>query len=749
MNIYNGKALTTVGSKIKFLRTLKRLILASSFLMIIAVLMPAYISAQEEITVEDLYQKGTFRQNGVYGLVSMKDGLHYTNLNMARNAIIKYNYETGEKIESLFTAADFNNELFDWILDYQFSTDESKILISVQYEPIYRHSFKAEFFIYDIDAKTLTQLSQNGKQQLASFSPDGNKIAFVRKNNIYVKDISLENSTEKQLTLDGEWNKIINGAPDWVYEEEFSYNKAYDWSADSKKIAFLKTDESNVKMFTMTTYGELDPEHYEYKYPKAGEENSKVSLHIVDVNSGNTIEANMGDLDDKYIPRLKFTNDADLLASVKMNRLQNKYELYFINTENGNSNVVLTLTDEKYIEINDDLTFLKDNKHFVLSHEDSGYRHLYLYDMSGKEVNMITSGDWEMTSFYGIDEANKLAYFQAAKTSPLEREIYSISLDGSNLQLLTERQGTNDASFSNNFKYFINDFSDAATPPFITLNDNTGKEIRELETNKSLMKKINETYKFSKKEFFTFTTEGGIELNGWMLKPAKFKKGKKHPVFMTVYGGPGSQTVTNSWDRDMGWWQLLAQQGYIIVSVDNRGTGARGKEFRQITYEQLGKYEIIDQIEAAKYLGNLKYVDAERIGIFGWSYGGYMSSLCLTIGAKWFKLGIAVAPVSNWRYYDTIYTERYNGLPQDNESGYDDNSPINHAKKMNGKFLMVHGTSDDNVHFQNSVDFITKLVDANVEFETMYYPNKDHGIYGGNTRNHLYKKMTNFILNNL
>lgn len=740
------KYLKTKHTKIA---AINALFLSISLIMCTFIFSPQVANAQKDIEVEDLYNKGTFRQNGVYGLMSMKDGLHYTNLNMARNAIIKYSYETGEKLETLFNATDFEEELFNWILDYEFSADESKILISVQYEPIYRHSFKAEYFVYDIAAKSLTQLSENGKQQLASFSPDGTKIAFVRENNIYVKDITNKDSAEKQLTSDGEWNKIINGAPDWVYEEEFSYSKAYDWSADSKKIAFLKTDESNVKMFPMATYGDLYPVNYEYKYPKAGEENSKVSLHIVDVDNGNTIKADMGDLNDKYIPRLKFTKEAQVLSAVKMNRLQNQYELFLIDASNGRSNVVLTLTDEKYIEINDDLTFLDDKKHFVLSHEESGFRHLYLYDMNGSKVNQITSGDWEMTAFYGVDEANDLVYFQAAKTSPLNREIYSIGIDGNNLKTLTEREGTNNASFSSSYKYFINDFSDANTPPFVTLNDNTGKQIRELETNKSLVKKITEDYEFSKKEFFTFTTEDGVELNGWMVKPAKFKKGKKHPVFMYVYGGPGSQTVTNSWDRDMAWWQLLAQKGYIVVSVDNRGTGARGKEFRQVTYEQLGKYEVLDQIEAAKYLGTQKYVDPERIGIFGWSYGGYMSSLCLTIGAKWFKLGIAVAPVTNWRYYDSIYTERYNGLPQDNASGYDDNSPINHVKEMNGKFLLVHGTADDNVHFQNSVDLVSKLVDANVDFETMYYPNKDHGIYGGNTRNHLYRKMTNFILKNL
>ncbi len=707
------------------------------------------MSAQKKLQIEDLYKNRTFSVKQVYGISSMKDGVNYTNLDEMRKSIIKYSYKTGEEIETIFNANKIGNKGFDWIFDYQFSNDETKILMSVQYEPIYRHSFKAEYYVYDIKLDKLIKLSNNGKQQLASFSPDGTKIAFVRDNNIFVKDIVYQDAQETQLTTDGEWNKIINGAPDWVYEEEFSYNKAYDWSADSKKIAFLKTDETNVKMVGMTNYGELYTSEYEYKYPKAGEENSKVSLHIVDIATKNITNADLGDLNDKYIPRLKFTNDNNILSAVKMNRLQNLYELYFIDATNGSSKVVLSLTDPKYIEINDDLTFLKDNEHFILTHEKSGFKHIYLYDMQGKEIQQITNGDWEVSSLYGVDEKNETIYFQAAKSAPINREIYSIGIDGKDLKLLSSSIGTNDASFSSSYKYFINNCSDANTPSLITLNDNKGKQIRILENNDNLITSINDDYKFNKKEFFKFTTEDNVELNAWMIKPANFDANKKYPVFMYVYGGPGSQTVTNSWDHNMAWWQLLSQEGYIIVSVDNRGTGARGKEFRQVTYEQLGKYEVIDQIEAAKYLGKQSYVDSERIGIFGWSYGGYMSTLCMTLGAEWFKLGIAVAPVTTWRYYDSVYTERYNGLPKDNADGYDKNSPISHVDKLKGKYLLIHGTSDDNVHFQNAADLVSELVEADVEFETMFYPNKNHGIYGGNTRHHLYNLMTNFILNNL
>ncbi len=620
-------------------------------------------------------------------------------------------------------------------------------MISADKESIYRLSFKATYYIYDTENGVLTKLSKNGKQQLATFSPDGTKVAFVRDNNIFVKD--LVSDKETQLTTDGLWNHTINGAPDWVYEEEFKMHCAYEWSADSRKIAFLKFDESHVKMFSMTTYGGVYPEHYQYKYPKAGEENSKVSLHIVDVATHKTVKADMGDLTDKYIPKLQFTKEANTVSAVKMNRLQNHYELYFVNATDGSSKVVLSLTDPKYIELADDLTFFNDQQHFLMTHEQDGYRHIYLYDINGNKVQQITSGTWEVTAVYEVDEKNKTVYFEAAKTSPRNREIYSIATNGGKLKQLSPKLGLNKAMFSTSGQFFINSHSDANTPTSITLHNNKGELIRELQLNTTLTNIVENQYQFVDKEFFTFTTDDSVELDGWMIKPRHFDPNKKYPVFMYVYGGPGSQTVKNSWERDMGWYQYLAQEGYIVVSVDNRGTGARGKAFRQLTYGQLGKYEVLDQIEAAKYLGKQSYVDANRIGIFGWSYGGYMSTLCMTLGADYFKLGIAVAPVTNWRFYDSIYTERYNGLPQDNAAGYDKNAPIDHVSKMKGKYLLVHGTSDDNVHFENSVELVNELIKADVQFETMYYPNKNHGIYGGNTRHHLYTMMTRFILENL
>jgi dipeptidyl-peptidase 4 len=716
-------------------------------LLVLCFLQIFVLSAQKEITHEDIWYLGTFRMASVYGVNSMNNGESYTSLNMARNSIVQYNYETGKQEKVLFKIKDFEDVEIDWIYDYTFNNNETRILISSNYEPIYRHSFKAEYYIFDIENNTLKSLSDKGKQQLASFSPQGDNIAFVRDNNIYYR--SIDETTEYQITTDGEWNHIINGAPDWVYEEEFSYNKAYEWSPDGNAIAFLKTDETNVKQFDMVMYGDLYPEHYEYKYPKAGEDNSKVSLHIYHLNTKKIVEADLGNLDDMYIPRIYWTQSPGVLAAVKMNRLQNEYELFTIDAKTGKSQVLFSLNDDKYIEITDDLTFIPNGEKFMLTHESDGYRHIYVYDNNGEQINQVTSGSWDVTEVYGYCPETETVYYQAAESSPLNREVYSIKIDGSNKKKLSETEGYNEAEFSKGFKYFINFFSDANTPYYITLNNGLGKTIRDIETNDGLKDKIKNEYKFSPKEFFTFTTEEGVELNGWMIKPNDFKKNKKYPVLMYVYGGPGAQTVNNSWDHNLAWWQMLAQKGYIIVSVDNRGTGARGKNFRQITYGELGKYETIDQIEAAKYLAGLKYVDGSRIGMFGWSYGGYLTALCLTKGAEYFKAGIAVAPVTNWRHYDTIYTERYNGLPQDNPSGYDDNSPVNHVDMLKGSLLLVHGTADDNVHFQNSVDLVTELISKNKQFDTMYYPNSNHGIYSGNARIHLYTKMTDFLLEKL
>ncbi len=717
-------------------------------LLILSILFTSNIFAQQnsfkKITVDDLWKNWSFWTNSVYGVRSMNDGIHYTTLDRSGN-IYKYSYETGGVTDTIFKAVDagINPE------DYEFNSDESKILLQTNYKRIYRRSFTAEYFVYNVQTKKLNPVSENGKQQIASFSPDSKKIAFIRTNNIYIKN--LENGNETQITFDGEHNKIINGIPDWVYEEEFEFNKAYEWSPDGNKLAYIKFDESKVRMFGMTMFAgsnpeliknKLYPECRSFKYPKAGEDNSVVSVHIYDINSDKTTTADIGDNTDIYIPRIRWTKNVNRLAIFRLNRLQNKFELLYANPETGKTNISYTETNKYYIDETDfdKLQFLDGGKYFVMTSERDGYRHLYLHDINGKEIKKLTSGKNEVSDFYGYDKNRKLFYFQAVDGSPINRAVFNVNMKGK-VKKLSVQTGTNNAEFSKNFNYFINFFSNSETPKIVTLHNSKGKLIRTL-VNNERVKKLAEEYGGVNKEFFTFKTSENIELNAWMIKPPNFDNTKKYPVIITQYSGPGSQEVLNRWD--FGWNNLLAQEGAIVVCVDSRGTGARDEKFRKQTYLQLGKYETIDLIETAKYLQKQNYVNPSKIGIWGWSYGGFMTSLCMTKGADYFSTGIAVAPVTNWRYYDNIYTERFMRTPQENPNGYDDNSPINFADKLKGDFLLVHGLGDDNVHFQNSAEFSEALVQANKQFNEFFYTNRNHSIYGGNTRYHLYTMMLNF-----
>jgi len=717
----------------------------SIFLFIFSELSNAQ-SQTKEITLNDIYASEKLYQKRVYGMRSMANGSYYSVLE--NDSINVYKYKNGNYVKTIVTASELIPEGKKENIklgNYTFSKDENKILFPTKTEYIYRHSSKSEFYIWDIKNKTLQQLSENGKQRLASFSPDGSKVGFIRNNNLFIKNLT--SNTETQITKDGLYNNIINGTTDWVYEEEFGFTRAFFWSPNGEKIAFYKFDESNVKEFCFSKYGDLYPEEYKYKYPKAGEDNSIVNIFTYDITNEKTVKMDIGEETDQYIPRIKWTKNNEILSIQRMNRLQNKLEILFADPKNGESKVIYTETNKYYIGITDHLTFLDDNEHFLFTSEKDGYYHIYLYKMNGELVKQLTKGNWVITNLIGFDEKKQIVYYTSAESSPLNRDIYSVDLKG-NKNKLSSRKGTNRARFSSDYKYFINTFSDANTPSVITVNKANGKQIRVLEDNSKLLKTIKE-YNFSKKEFFTITTSENVELNAWKILPPNFDKEKQYPVLFTIYGGPGSQTVQNSWGSDL-WEQMLAQKGIIVVSVDNRGTGARGEEFKKMTYMQLGKYETIDQIEAAKYLGSLDYIDANRIGIFGWSYGGYMSTLCMTKGSDYFSTGIAVAPVTNWRYYDNIYTERFMRTPQENANGYDDNSPINHVDKLKGNFLLIHGTADDNVHVQNSIDLVTALVAANKQFEMQLYPNSNHGIYTGkNTRMHLYKRMTDFLLSNL
>ena len=608
--------------------------------------------------------------------------------------------------------------------------------------------------MYDLNTKKLFPLSKNGKQRLAKFSPDGSKVAFVRDNNIFITNLGPgiahgSSLNEIQITTDGKVNEIINGATDWVYEEEFEFSQAFAWSPDGKKIAFYRFDESNVKEYQLTYYGDLYPEQYKYKYPKAGEDNSIIGIYFYDLDSKKITPVDIGKETDIYIPRIKWTEDANTLALYRMNRHQNKLEILFANSVTGTSRVVYTEENKYYIEINDHWHFLKNKQEFLLSSEKDGYRQLYIYDITGKPIRQLTHGNFDVIDVFGIDEKAGLVYYSSTETSPMDKDICAVSLDGSKKIKLNAKPGGNSVDFNKTFTYYIGRWSDINTPPYIAVYKSNGAEVRLLQDNAKL-REIMYEYRYSKTEFFKIKTEDGVELNGFMVKPPDFDPARKYPVLFTIYGGPGAQTVNNSWGAVSSWNQLWAQNGIIVVSVDNRGTGGRGAEFKKCTYLQLGKYETLDQIEAAKYLGTLGYIDKTRIGMWGWSFGGYLTLSCLTKGADYFSFGIAVAPVTNWKYYDNIYTERFMRTPKENNEGYEDNSPVNHADKLKGKLLIICGMADDNVHPQNSYDMVTALVGANKQFESQFYPNSNHGIYTGkNTSFHLYSRMTDFILRNL
>ncbi|RSK31175.1 S9 family peptidase [Hymenobacter metallilatus] len=712
---------------------------------------PVAVAQQKQnITLEDIWQKGTFAAKSVPGFNWMKDGRFYSSL--SKGDLVQNDVTTGQSVQTLVAAQDLKlpGQTQPLQVDgYSFNADETKILFSTDTEPIYRRSSKSFFFVYDRASKQLTPLSAGGKQLYATFSPDGKRVAFVRDNNLYVTDLATMQETA--VTTDGALNRIINGGTDWVYEEEFSFAQGFQWSPDSRYVAYYTFDESQVPEYNMQEWGPLYPKDYRYKYPKAGEKNSIVSISAYDVAAGKTAKMDVGSETDQYIPRILWTQTPDLLSIQRLNRLQNKLEILHANAKTGQSSVVLTDTDKAYVDITDDVRYLAGGKEFLFTSEKDGYRHLYLYDMKGKQVRQITKGNWEITEINGFDEKKGLVYFTSTEGSPLQRHLYRIDLKGKGKTRLSEAgRGTDAVNLSPDTRYYLNYHSEAGVPAVVSLRSGQdGKLVKVLEDNAKLREKLNQ-YNLATPEFFTFKTSEGVELNGQMLKPTNFDATKKYPVLMHVYGGPGSQTNADSWGgTNYLWHQMLAENGYIVVIVDGRGTGARGAAFKKVTYANLGKLETIDQGEGAKYLGTLPYVDKTRIGIWGWSFGGYMTTLALTKNADLFKMGVAVAPVTNWRYYDTVYTERFLKTPQDNPQGYDDNSPVQHADKLRGKLLLVHGTGDDNVHFQNSVAFVDAMVKNNKDFQTLYYPNRNHGIYGGNTRLHLYRQMTEFVLKNL
>ncbi|TRX37091.1 S9 family peptidase [Flavobacterium restrictum] len=706
------------------------------------------VFGQKKITVEEIYS-GVYTAKAMDELKSMQNTNHYTVLNFDKNTgssqIDVYDFGTLKKVTTLIDTKQF--KALPKIESYSFDASEKQLLLACNKKQIFRHSFTADYFLFDTATQVLVKLFDFPVQE-PTFSPDGKKIAYARENNLYVYDLSSKTTTT--ITTDGKKNSIINGITDWVYEEEFAFVKAFDWSKDSQIIAYIRFDESQVPEFSMSIFKkDLYPTIETFKYPKAGEKNSEVSLHIYDVNAKSTQKVNLETYSDFYIPRIQWTNDAHVLSAQILNRHQDSLDLLFIDGNSAVAKVVLNEKDKAYVAVTNDLTFLKDNS-FIWTSEKDGFNHIYLYDKTGKFKNQVTKGNWEVTKYYGFDAKTNTVFYQSVENSSINKAIYKIGLDGKNKVLLSPKTGANAATFSPNFQYYINTFSTAEQPTRYSLNDSkTGKELQVIENNEALATQL-KAYNLPVKEFFVLKTDKGNELNAWIMKPKDFDASKKYPVFMIQYSGPGSQQVVNQWGNSNEYWfMMLAQQGYIVACVDGRGTGFKGANFKKCTQKQLGKFEVEDQIDAAKVIGNYPFVDKTRIGIWGWSYGGFMASNCIMKGNDVFKMAIAVAPVTNWRFYDSVYTERYMQTPQENPRGYDDNSPMNFVQQLKGKFLLIHGSGDDNVHVQNSMQMMEAMIQANIQFDSQIYPDNDHSIRGGKTRMQLYNKMTNFIKENL
>ena len=697
----------------------------------------------KEITLEKIWD-GTFSPKRMNALNSM-NGDFYSLLNTDKETkattVDKYSYATLEKIETIVSSANLKD--LENFSSYSFNNDETKIILGTNFEKIFRHSYKGTFYAYDVASKKLSLIGKEIQEPV--FSPDNKKVAYAKDNNLFIKDFSRNKIT--QITKDGKKNSIINGITDWVYEEEFAFVRAFEWSNNSKHLAYLRFDESNVPTFSMDMVGKGNyPDQQVFKYPKAGEKNANVTLHMYSVSSRNSKKIALGKYE--YIPRIKWSNDADVLVATTLNRHQNNLKLYKVNALRANSTLLLNETDKAYIDITNNLTFLNDNS-FIWTSEKDGYNHIYHYDFNGKLINQITKGDWEVTRYYGFNKSKKTIYYQSVENGSTNRGVYSIGLDGQNKKLLSNENGQNTAAFSKNLNYFINTFSSSEIPPIYSLFSGEGEMLKVIKDNTELKEELGE-YKMSPKEFSTININGN-DLNMWMVKPADFDENKKYPMLMFQYSGPGSQQVGNKWNAANDYWHnMLAQQGMIVVCVDGRGTGFKGAKFKKSTYLNLVKYETEDQIAAAKKLAERSYIDENNIGIWGWSFGGHMSTNALLKGSDIFTTAIAVAPVTSWRFYDTVYTERFLRTPQENPGGYDDNSPVNYAEKLKGNYLLVHGTGDDNVHVQNSYRMINSLIEANKQFDMFIVPDRTHGIYKGkNTRLNLYTKMTNFIQENL
>ncbi len=704
----------------------------------------------KKITIEDIWNDYKFYPRGVAGYTAMPKSDYYTVVK--RGGIERYSFATGEKIDMLVTNDDLDRLSngavnIRKVSSYEFTADEKKIILAIDEESIWRRSTLAHYYIYDIANRKLTLVADtNTKLHFAVLSEDGQKVLFARDCDLFYQDLASGKIT--QITHDGKPNNILNGYADWVYEEELDMSRAASWSPDGQKVAFLRFDESRVKEYNFALYDELYPTDFKYKYPKAGEDNSLVDVYVYDLATAQLTQIDLGDNSNCYFPRVYWLPNNDAVV-LKLNRHQNQLDFIRYNTTTQQQDIIYTDKNDKWLDVTDNYYFLKDGKTMIVTSERDGFNHIYKVTLGGG-ITQLTSGKWEVNAIQYVNEAKKQIYYTSNESGVLNRDLYVINFDGKKKTMLSSGDGWNEPSFSPNGNFYRNQYSNLNTLPKYTIRDAKGKELRVLNDNQNVQKTMDE-YGFAQREIISFTTEDGTQLNGWMMKPSNFDAGKKYPVLMYCYGGPGSQEVMNAYVRaqDLAFYQMLAQHGYIVVCVDGRGTAARGDEFKKVIYQQMGKYEAIDQIATANWLKKQSYVDADRIGIWGWSFGGYLSALSLFRGDGAFKMAISVAPVTNWRYYDNIYTERFMRTPQENPDGYDLNSPTTYAKQLKGKYMLIHGTADDNVHFQNAMELVKALNEAGVEYDQFFFPNKNHFIMGDNTRTYLYNKLAKYIMENL
>ncbi|WP_076929058.1 S9 family peptidase [Proteiniphilum saccharofermentans] len=721
-------------------------ILCKVILTIIIVMTSVVTVSAQHFTLENLLGN-EFLPRGIRPMVSSEDGMYYYQADPQQTAVIKYAYATGEAVDTLFNTRTARNCTFDSFQGFLVSPDENRVLVYRDREQVYRHSFRANYYYHDVRRNMVRKLSEHpSKQMIPTFSPDGKMVAYVIENNIWLTKFDFD--TESQVTKDGEWNKVINGATDWVYEEEFGITRLMEFSPDNNLLAFVRTDESAVKEFSFQTFNkQLYPDFYRFKYPKAGESNSTVECRVFDIAARTTRTLDVPLEENGYIARIKFTHDPDQLAVMTLNRDQNRFDMYFTSPRSTVSKLVLREENKYYIDSEwlNSIHFLKDR--FIYVSEKDGYSHIYIYGLSGTLQKQLTTGNYDVTALLAVDGQTETVFYEAADESPIRRNIYKVNINKGQPQKLSQQGGYNSASFSGQGKYFVNRWSDAETPTVITLHDANGKQLRILEDNQSVRAKV-AAAQFPKREYVTVTAADGItRLNGWILKPYNFDPTRKYPVVMIQYSGPNSQQVLDRYSAD--WYYALLNEGIIVACVDGRGTGARGEEFRKGTYMNLGIKESDDQIAAARYLASLPYIDAKGIGIWGWSYGGYTVLMSMSRGNGTFKAGVAIAPVTDYRFYDTIYTERFMRTPQQNKQGYDNGSPIALAGRLEGNLLLVHGTADDNVHFQNSVEYSRALIEAGKHFDMFFFPDKDHSIRGENTRKYLYEKVIGYFKQNL